>query len=99
MWGDPSPRVAATVPAGKMVLGVRLSVDVPFNGDGAQIMVGDLSQPDRLMAADQSDPTSACSYETSPTHRYGAATDILITINPGDGASAGTGLLTLFIEQ
>lgn len=98
-WGDASPRTIETVTSGKLVYGVQLHIDTAFNGSGAELTVGDAADPDRLMAAAQNDPTAAGTYTSAPVHRYGADTAVLLTITPGAGASAGAGLLTLFIEQ
>lgn len=98
-WGDASPRTVEVAAAAKLVYGVELHVDEPFDGAGAQLQVGDAGDAGRLMAAGQNDPAAAGTYTTAPAHRYGADTTILLTITPGVGATAGTGLLTLFIEQ
>ena len=98
-WGDASPRSVAVATGGKLVYGIGLHISTAFNGVGAQISVGDAGDANRLMAAEQNDPTTAGSYTSNPTHRYGVDTDVLLTINPGAGGSAGNGLLTIFIEQ
>lgn len=97
-WGDASPRQIVIAAAGKLVYSVQIHISTPFNGVGASLTVGDAGQSDRLMSVYQSDPNTAGNYTAAPSHRYGTATPLLLTINPGAGASAGVGLLTLFIE-
>jgi hypothetical protein len=97
-WGDASPRTIATALAGKLVYGVEIHISDAFDGAGASLTVGDAAQPDRLMATHQIDPSAVGAYETSPSHRYGSNTALLLTITPGGGATAGAGLLRLFVE-
>lgn len=98
-WGDATPKLLLLGTAGKLVYNVQLHIDVAFNGVNATLEVGDLIDPDRLMRADQNAPSEAGSYSVSPNYRYVSDTNIYLTITPGVGASTGSGLLTLFIEQ
>jgi hypothetical protein len=98
-WGDASPRTVTAATAGKLVYGVQLHVSAAFDGTGAQLQVGDAGDPERFMAAGQNDPATVATFTTAPSHRYGVDTSVLLTITPGAGATAGSGLLTLFIEQ
>lgn len=97
-WGDASPRQIVIAVAGKLIYGVQIHVSTAFDGVGASLTVGDAIQADRLMSVYKSDPNTVGTYTASPSHKYGAATPILLTINPGAGASAGAGLLTIFTE-
>lgn len=98
-WGDASPRTITVATAGKLVYGIEIHVSEAFDGTAAALTVGDAAQPDRLMSATQNDPSSVGAYAASPSHRYGADTNLLLTITPGGGATAGAGLLTIFIES
>lgn len=98
-WGDASPRQIVIAVAGKLIYGVQIHIATAFDGVGASLTVGDAGQTDRLMSVYKSDPNTAGTYTASPAHRYGVATPILLTINPGAGASAGAGLLTIFTES
>lgn len=98
-WGDASPRSVTIAAADKLVYGAQIHIDVAFDGDGAQLQLGDAGDAERLMAATQNDPAGPGTYIAAPVHRYGTDTPILLTITPGAGATAGAGLLTLFIEQ
>ena len=98
-WGDASPRTVVLATNGKLVYEVELHISTAFDGTGAALTVGDASDPDRLMTSSQNDPTAVGTYTASPSHRYSEDTDILLTITPGAGSTAGAGLLTLFIES
>lgn len=98
-WGDASPRPVVVAPAGKLVFAADLHVSQAFDGDTPSLTLGDAGDVDRLMQATQNDPREIATYTVSPNYRYGADTQILLTITPGIGATAGAGLLTLFIEQ
>lgn len=98
-WGDATPAsVDPQVPANCMVLEVGIHIEVPFNGVGAALKVGDAGDDDRLLTASQVDPATAGSYGSHPSYRYTVATTVKLAITPGAGASAGRGVLTLHIQ-
>lgn len=97
-WGDASPRQIMVAAAGKLIYSVQIHISTAFNGVGAALTVGDAALPNRLMDANQSDPGTTGTFTAAPLRKYGAATPLLLTITPGAGASAGAGLLALFIE-
>jgi hypothetical protein len=98
-WGDASPVITTIARAGRLVYTIGIHIITPFNGTGAFVTVGDAGDTDRLMTATENDVYTVCSNETSPDHVYGSNTPILLTINPGAGASAGEGLITVYIER
>lgn len=98
-YGDASPAILTTVPAGKLIYRIGLHIKQPFDGVGAALVIGDSTVNDRLMKADENDPTTVGSNETSPAYAYGSDTVVSLTIIPGAGASTGSGLISLFIEQ
>lgn len=97
-WGDASPASVVVAPSGKLVYQVQLHIYTSFDGVSPTLQVGDVGQADRLMSAAQNDPTETGTYSSSPAKIYGSDTSVLLTINPGTGATAGSGLLILFIE-
>jgi hypothetical protein len=97
-WGDATPALLLTVAANKRVYRVRLIIETPFNGTGAQLQVGSTADPDELMGITENDPGSEGTYETYPDKRYLAITPLYLTITPGAGASAGAGQVHLEIE-
>lgn len=98
-FGDASPRTVRNVAAGKLVRRTQIHITEAFDGAGAALAVGDAGDAERLMAEGTNDPTDTGTYETNPAHRYGSDTDVLLTITPGAGASAGAGLLVLTLER
>lgn len=98
-FGDATPASLVTALAGKMIYGVKVHVKVPFDGVGAQVTIGDVGDLDRLMMATENDLTSVGSSETNPAFAYGSDTALLLSITPGAGASQGSGLVTLNIQQ
>lgn len=92
-YGDASPAIVATVPAGKVVYEVEIAIVTPFDGAGAALSVGDAGLPDRLMTLIENDPTQRGSNTTAPAYQYASDTDILLTITPGAGASQGNGIV------
>jgi hypothetical protein len=98
-YGDATPAVLMTVPAGKLIYRVGLHIKEPFNGVGASVTIGDAVDTDRLMSTTQNDLTQVGSNETSPAYAYGTDTQITLSVVAGAGASTGAGLISLYIEQ
>lgn len=98
-FGDATPKNLVVATANKQVYSVGIHIHTAFNGTGAALSVGDSGDPSRLMGAAMNDPAVAGSYEAAPNHRYGAGTQLLLTITPGAGASQGAGIVTLQIQQ
>ena len=98
-WGDASPETITTIPSGKLIYEVQVHIQTAFDGASPQLQIGDAGQADRLMQAGQLDPTQEGSYSVSPAKVYGSDTDILLTIDPGGGATAGSGLVVIFVQN
>lgn len=98
-FGDATPAMLLTAPANKTVYGVGIHLHTAFNGTGAALSIGDAGDPARLMAATANDPAAVGSYLTSPNHRYGVGTPLILTITPGGGATQGAGIVTLQVQQ
>lgn len=96
-WGDASPKQVWLAPANTTVFTAQIVITVPFNGVGAALALGDAVVGDRLIRADQNNPAAAGEYEANPGHTYASETQILLTITPGEGASAGAGFVILEI--
>lgn len=97
-WGDATPAALMTVTAGQMVLAVTISLDVPFNGVGASLSVGDAGDAGGLLDANMVDPTVIGAFQNAPCVRYITDTQVRLTIVPGTGASAGSGVISLYLE-
>lgn len=98
-FGDATPATVVTALANKLVYSVQLHIRVPFNGAGAALTVGDATQTDRLMKANENDVLTVGANTTAPAYMYTANTPILLSITPGAGASQGAGVLILGIQQ
>jgi len=94
-YGDASPRTILSVPAGSRAVALVVFIDTPFDGSGAALHIGDADDPERLMAADQISLSIPGSYGAMPGVVFSGATDIRLTITPGDGASQGSGTVVL----
>ena len=92
-FGDATPATVGTVPAGAMISGITLTILTPFNGGFPALTVGDGITDGRFMAVGQNDPRVAVSYITSPGEKLSVSTPIRLSITPGSGATAGSGLL------
>lgn len=98
-FGDATPAVLTTVLANKIVYGVALHIRVPFDGVGAALTVGDAGDTDRLMSSDENVPALIGSNTTNPAYAYSTDTELLLSITAGAGATQGSGLATLYIQQ
>lgn len=90
-YGDATPSLIATLTAGSRPFNVRLSIETPFNGAGAQLSVGTLLNPNLLVPAADIDPAVAAVFEFSPQTLFLSDTAVYLFITPGSGASAGAG--------
>jgi len=96
-WGDATPDTVYTFRSSNIINKIILSINTEFNGTGAWIKVGDDSYNDSLMTEIQNIPSERGIYETNPIKRYSTGDNIVLTLNPGTGATSGSGeLLILF---
>lgn len=92
-FGDASPKPIAVINAGQTVFTVQIVLQVPFNGIGSALCLGDAQLSDRLIRADQNDPYTIAEYETNPGYTYLTDTPIALTITAGEGCTQGSGYL------
>ena len=98
-YGDSSPSTLETVASGKAVVNAKILIEEAFNGTGASLKLGDVSDSESVMAATDNDPTTVGTYETSPAKSWGSNTALRLTITPGSGSSTGSGVVVLQIES
>lgn len=98
-FGDASPASLGTVPANKIVESVELFITEAFDGSGATLTVGDVADPDGLMNAGQNNPAEVGAYSVAPGLTYGVDTEIFLTINPGSGATTGSGTVIVTYQH
>lgn len=92
-YGDSSPKILDTVSG--LVSTVSLIILVPFNGVNPSLKIGDSIVKDRLMNVNQNLPSIVAEFQTNPCYLYGVNTQILLTIDPGSGATQGNGYIIL----
>jgi hypothetical protein len=51
------------------------------------------------VAANENDPTQAVAYECYPNTVYEVDTQITLSITPGSGATQGSGVLVVYVQQ
>lgn len=98
-YGDATPKTLFTVPANKLIQRVAIVIFTAFDGASPALTVGDAGDTDRLMTASQVDPSAAGTYEVSPGYKYGSDTAVTLSITPGSGATAGSGLVVIDYES
>lgn len=92
-FGDVSPVNVFQAEANQLIEEIQILILETFNGIGAFLKVGDAIQDDRLFTANQNYPSVSATYVVTPNYSYGSLTQILLTIDPGSGATQGSGLL------
>jgi hypothetical protein len=98
-FGDASPEIIGSIPTNKIVEAVSLFIEVPFDGIGAALSIGDSSNPNSLMSFSQNDPTQVGAYQVAPTVSFNSDTVVKLFITPGAGATQGSGLITIEIQD
>jgi hypothetical protein len=90
--GD-AAHVVFEAPEDGVVTNVRLRVTEAFDGTGAQVAIGTIGDADAVMAAADSDVSTAAEYETTPDFAMTEGQTLLVTITPGSGATQGAAQL------
>jgi hypothetical protein len=97
-WGDATPEVIASIPAGKVVSKVEINLLTAFNVPST-LSVGDSSDVQRLFPIDGIDLTQAGKYQASPNYIYTSATTVNLYLSPGVGNTQGNGVVVITIED
>ena len=98
-YGDATPKLLLTVPANKVILSVNIVITTAFNGTGAALTVGDASNYSSVVAATDNNPSVISNWTIEPGVFFGSNTPIYLSITAGSGATQGTGLLTIQIQE
>ena len=94
-YGDATPVIIYSVPAGKMIFSAQIVITQIFNGVLPSLRLGDSGNLSRFLSTLQNSPLAVGAYSTSPNYTYGASTDILLSIVAGSGATQGAGFILL----
>jgi len=97
-WGDVSPTLITTVPAGKTVFRVEVFVQTPFDV-ASTLTIGDAGSTDRLAIASEIDLETFGVYQTNPGYIYGVGTAVNFYLSIGVGTSVGSGLILIYIQE
>ena len=92
-FGDASPKLIYQIQG--VVYSAAIAIIVPFNGAASTLKIGDATVNDRLLSADQNDPSTGGEYETNPCFNYSSLTQLYLTIAPGSGITQGSGFVIL----
>lgn len=90
-YGDASPRVISSGQPAQMILQITVNVTTAFNGVGASLSIGTLALPSLYVDSAQLDLAVESEFEITVGKTIAAATNIVATITPGTGATAGSG--------
>ena len=94
-YGNATPQLLGTIPAGYRVQRVQITVDTVMNGTGALLTVGDASNYSSLASASQVFPYLNTTSQVDVDVLYAVATPIYLSITPGSGATQGSGFITV----
>lgn len=96
-YGDVTTQTIYQALAGQRITRVEIGFDVAFDV-ASTLSVGDSGNTQRLMATGQNNPLSTDVYSSHPFYKYVSNTNILLTLNTGIGASAGSGSVIVYYE-
>jgi hypothetical protein len=96
-WGDATPALITVATANKAVLGIEVIVLQAFDAP-SNITVGDADNHQRLFDIPELDLSQVGTYQSSPNHVYGVATDINLYLTTGVGGSVGKGIVLIHSE-
>lgn len=94
-FGDATPAPIHTLPAGKAVIRCVLDIENAFNGAAPAISIGTMASPEAIMPVIANLPAEAGQYETNPAVKFLVPTALTLFIDPGAGASSGSGSVYL----
>lgn len=83
----------------KAVLAVSVCLVEAFDGLAPSLSIGDAANHERLLPAAYVDPSHPFTFSAHPGYRYSTSTQLNLYINPGTGASRGSGVVTVEMEQ
>lgn len=90
-FGDASPAVVSSGQPAQVILQINVNITIPFNGAGAKLSIGTVTSTSLYVASSQLDLSVATEFEITVGKAIAANTDIVATIMPGAGATAGAG--------
>lgn len=90
-YGDATPTPIYTFDVNGTILAVGVSIDTAFDGTSPSIQLGIDGTADALMPAGSSDVAEQGHFDTTPDLHVTAGQQIVLSITPGSGASAGAG--------
>jgi len=88
-----------TCTANKQIYSVDITIKTPFNGTSPSLSIGDAADHNRIMSTTENNPAEAANYLVVPDYIYTADTPVLLYIVQGAGATAGTGIVTIEIQE
>jgi len=94
-FSDATPVNVFIAKANELIEEIQILILTAFDGAGASLEVGDATLNDRLVTINQNDPTIPATYIITPNYSYVSSTQVLLTIDPGTGATQGSGLLLI----
>lgn len=97
-WGDATPALIASVPAGKTVFKVEVVILTTFDTPSI-LTVGDSSDNSRHVGVNDTELNQVGGYQTNPNLVYVSTTDVNLYITPGVGNTQGNGLILLYIQE
>ena len=94
-FGSSSVALGSALPANARVTSVKVAITSAY-GASTSIIIGDVSDPDALSAADDIDPTSTGLYQVDLMHHYVNSTQITVGLS-NSGSGTGHVILTYIV--
>lgn len=94
-YGDASPAAMTTFAVTSEVMLASLQIEQAFDGAGASLTLGTAANPAEIFDTFEVLPGEVATFEFTPRVEYPAGTALVLTINPGAGATQGSGQLVI----
>lgn len=98
-WNSVTTLPISVVTGDKVVIKASIIIMQAFNGTAPSLRIGDTGNLSRLVGVSDNNPSAVGEYSVSPQVSYNVDTQINLIINPGSGASQGSGLVVIEVQS
>lgn len=94
-YNNVTERVIYTFPDNGQIIGVQIHVTQSFNGVNPSVAIGTQIEPELLAEFEDSDVSQVVGFGIGCFEQFSEGDEIVLTVNPGAGASQGAGFVIL----
>ena len=98
-YGDANPKNLINLPAGKNILRCEVVIEDAFNGNNPRLSVGTNANNEAIVVSSKILPSETGFYSFVSSFNQLTETSVLLFIFPNEGATEGSGIISLLIER